>query len=208
MTHMENIIIVNFRKESQAYQAFSEIKRDPYSRSCLISQLILVEKQNDQILPLETFDTGIESSDDTFKGGLLGGLIGILGGPIGVLLGGSLGLLVGSLVDAVDVSNNTSILEKVLENIKDGETALIALVQETNTSTFDGKVQPYDVEITRYEAALIQEEVEVAEILHKEMEKRVKAEVRAAKSSERKEKREEIRKRIRKQFNELKKDFD
>ena len=207
MPHMENIIIVNFKKESHAYQAFSEIKRDPYSRSCLISQLILVEKQNGQILPCETFDTGIESGDDTFKGGLLGGLIGILGGPIGILLGGSLGLLVGSLVDAADSSHNTSILERVLQNLKDGEIAMVALVQETKTSTFDEKLQAYDAEITRYEADLIQEEVELAEELHRKMEKRIRAEVRAAKFSERKEKREEIRKRIKSHFSELKKDF-
>ncbi len=205
---MENIIIVNFKNENQAYQAYSEIKRDPYSRSCLLSQLILLERQNGQILLCESYDTGIESSDDTIKGGLLGGLVGILGGPIGVLLGGSMGLLVGSLVDAKEISNNSSILERVLKNIKDGEIALVALVQETNTSTFDGKLQPYDAEITRYEAALIQEEVEMAEILHKEIEKRVKAEIREAKSLERKEKREEIRKRIKSHFNELKKDFD
>ncbi|WP_426351203.1 DUF1269 domain-containing protein [Alloiococcus sp. CFN-8] len=205
---MENIIIVNFKKESQAYEAYSEIKRDPYSRSCLISQLILVEKVNGQILPCETFHTGVEVSEDIFKGGLLGGLIGILGGPIGILLGGSVGLLVGSLIDAAHVSHNSSILEKVVNNIKDGEIALVALVQETNTSTFDGKVQGYDAELTRYDAALIQEEVEIAEELHRKIEKRVKEEVRAVKTSERKEKKEEIRKMIRRHFNDLKKDIE
>ncbi|MGM9973621.1 MAG: DUF1269 domain-containing protein [Clostridiaceae bacterium] len=204
---MENIIVVTFKIESQAYQAFSEIRRDPYSRSCLISQMILVEKQNGQILPGETFDTGIESSDDTFKGGILGSLIGILGGPIGVLLGGSMGILMGSVVDAVDISRNSSLLERVLESIRDGETALVVLAQETNYQTFDSKVEPYDVQITRFEAALIQEEVEAAAIIHKEMEKRVKAEIRAAKSQERKEKTEEIRKKIKNHFNHITKDF-
>lgn len=206
--YKENIIIVNFKIESQAYQAYSEIKRDTYNRACLISQLMLVEKHKGQIIPYETFDTGIESSDDTLKGGILGGLIGILGGPIGILLGGSVGILMGSMVDAVDVANNGSYLEKVLENIKDEETALVALVQETNTSIFDGKVKPYDVVITRYEAALVQEEIEEAKIIHRQMEKRIKSEIRAARHSERKEKREEIRKKIIKHFDDLKKDFE
>ena len=204
---MENIIVVTFKIESQAYQAFSEIKRDPYSRSCIISQMVLVEKQNGQILPSETFDTGVESGDDTFKGGLLGGLVGILGGPIGILLGGSMGVLVGSFKDAVDVSRNTSLLEKVLESIRDGEIALVAFVQETNQNTFDSKLQPYDAQITRFEAVLIQEELEEAELIHKEMEKRVRAEIRATKSKERKEKTEEIRKKIKNHFTHVTKDF-
>lgn len=204
---MENIIVITFKIESQAYQAFSEIKRDPYSRSCIISQLMLVEKQNGKLLPGETFDTGIESSDDTFKGGLLGGLIGILGGPIGVLLGGSMGVLLGSVVDAVDISRNASLLEKVLESIEDGEVALVALVQETNERTFDSKVEPYDAEITRFEAALVQEEIEEAEVIHKEMEKKVRAQIRATRSQERKEKTEEIRKKIKSHFTHITKDF-
>ena len=205
--YKESIIIVNFKIESQAYQAYSEIKRDPYNRASLISQLMLVEKHKGQVIPYETFDTGIKSSDDTLKGGLLGGLIGILGGPIGILLGGSIGLLMGSVVDAVDITNNGSLLEKVLVNIKEGETALVALVQEPDTRIFDGKVKPYETVISRYDAELIQEEVEEAKVLHREMEKRVRSQMREARFSELKERREEISKSIKRHFNDLKKDL-
>lgn len=44
-----------------------------------------------RILPCEGFDSGVDTRDDTVKGGLLGGLVGILGGPIGMLFTGTMG---------------------------------------------------------------------------------------------------------------------
>ena len=91
----ENVILANYKVESEAYQALSELKRDTANANYTISQAIIVKRENGKLNVMDGFVNGMTTGDDTWMGGLLGGLIGILGGPIGVLLGGSVGMLVG-----------------------------------------------------------------------------------------------------------------
>lgn len=200
----ENIIAVFFQVESEAYQAFSEIKRDPYNQSCVVSQLALIKKENGRIIPCEGFDTGLQTGDDTWVGGLVGGLIGLLGGPIGFLLGGSVGLLVGSAVDAKDSFQNASLLQQVAAKMTDGQVALLALAQESAPLLFDAKLANFDVHIVRYDASEVQEEVEEAQQLQKEMEEQAHQAMRMQRSEERKAKVEKHRQKIQQNFEEFK----
>ena len=200
----ENIIAVFFQVESEAYQAFSEIKRDPYNQSCVVSQVALIKKENGRIIPCEGFDTGLKTGDDTWFGGLIGGLIGLLGGPLGVLLGGSVGLLVGSAVDAKDSFQSASLLQQVSTKMGDGQVALLALAQESNTMLFNAKLANFDVNIVRYDASEVQEEVEEAKQLQKEMEEQTRQAMRIQRSEERKAKVEKHRQKIKENFEEFK----
>ena len=56
---MDSIIMAVFPVESEAYQAFSELKRDPAEESYLVSQAVLVKKEGKDLKTCETFDTGI-----------------------------------------------------------------------------------------------------------------------------------------------------
>lgn len=107
---MENIVTILFEVESEAYQAFSELKRVPVNGCYAISQIGLIKNQNGHPVLLEGFDAG---KDGALKGGLLGTMIGILGGPFGVLLGGSMGTMLGIVADADDTAKNLSMLEQV-----------------------------------------------------------------------------------------------
>ncbi|HVP56708.1 MAG TPA: DUF1269 domain-containing protein, partial [bacterium] len=122
----ENVVTAIFKVGSQGYQAFSEVRRDPFGRSYLISELALVKKQSGHISLQESVHSGFEN---TIMGGLIGPLVGVLGGPIGMLLGGSIGLVTGSAVDARDEARNVTMAEKVATGMNDGDVALIALVQ-------------------------------------------------------------------------------
>lgn len=193
---MENVVMVLFNVESEAYQALAQLKRDPVNANYTISQIGLVKKQNGRILPLEGFDSGVNTTDDTLAGGLIGSLIGILGGPLGVLFSGSVGALLGSSLDTEDALKNASMLEKVSEKLQDDQVALAALIQEDDETVFDRAVSGFNTEIMRWDAASIAAEVEEAEKLEKEMRRTAREELRKKKKEERKQDFEQRRAKI------------
>ncbi|MDD3340129.1 MAG: DUF1269 domain-containing protein [Lachnospiraceae bacterium] len=203
---MENIIMATFSVESEAYQAFSELKRDLSGTSFLVSQAVLVKKERNELTTCESFDTGIESTDDTMTGGLIGSFVGILGGPLGVLLGAGIGGLAGAVADSGDIAKNGSMLEKVSANLTDGTVAILALAQEEGNIAIDSKFEKYNAAITRYDAAEIQSELDAAKKTQKEMEKQARTALRQEKADKSKAKYEEIRAKIAENFDTLKKE--
>ena len=180
----ESVITVNFDVESEAYQALSEIKRHPDGSGYFVSAASLIKKENGHIVLKDGFDTGIDTADDAAYGSLIGSLVGILGGPLGVLFGGSMGALVGSTVDADDAMQSASLIEQVCTDIRDGGTALIALVQEDDDMRFERAFDPFKVEIIRHDAAEVAEEVEKAQALERKMAREARAKLRAEKKAE------------------------
>ena len=126
----ENLILVNYKVESEAYQALSEMKRETTNANCTIAQAVIIKKENDKLTIMDGFVNGAMNGDDTWKGSLIGSLVGVLGGPLGVLLGGSMGMLIGGAVDANDMADNASLLEKAGVSLLNDETAIILLAQE------------------------------------------------------------------------------
>ena len=175
----ENVILANYKVESEAYQALSELKRDTANANYTISQAMIVKRENGKLNVMDGFVNGITTGDDTWMGGLLGGLIGILGGPIGVLLGGSVGMLVGGAVDAGEMAGDTSLLEKAGDSIAEGETAIILLAQEEYETALTAKLNDFDVSITRLDAAEVAAEVEHAKEVERQMAKETREKLRA-----------------------------
>lgn len=204
---MENVVMVLFNVESEAYQAFAELKRKLVNSVYTISQMALVKKQNGRIVPCESIDSGADTMDDTAIGGLVGGLAGILGGPIGMLLGGSIGLLVGSIKDADDADKNLSMFECISEKMLDEQVGLIALIQETEESCFDSNITKFQAEILRWDAAVIAAEVEEAQKLEKEMQRTARERMRVQKKEEFKQELEEKRSKLHAEFEAFKAKF-
>lgn len=204
---MEKIISVIFKVESEGYQAITELKKAPVSDSYTVSQAALVKKENGQIKMLDSFDTGIETADDMAIGGLVGGFIGILGGPLGMLLGGSLGALTGSAIDTGDAVHNATLIEKVTEQLVDGEVVLIALEQEAEEGAAQKMLSGYDVSIVEEDAAEVAEEVEQAVAAQIEMERQARTKLRETKKAEHKQKIEEKRAKLKADFDEFKAKF-
>ena len=174
----ENVVLANYKVESEAYQALSELKRDTANANYTISQAMIVKRENGKLNVMDGFVNGMTTGDDTWMGGLLGGLIGILGGPIGVLLGGSVGMLVGGAVDAGEMADDTSLLEKAGDSIADGETAVILLAQEEYETALTAKLNDFDVSITRLDAAEVAAEVEHAKEVERQMVKETREKLR------------------------------
>lgn len=204
---MENVIMVTFDVESQAYQAFSQLKNDSVNSAYTILQMAVLKNENGRITAADGFDSGVDSADNTLVGGLIGSVVGILGGPIGVLLGASIGLLTGSIVDANDSDDNSSLVMYSSQALADGKTAIVALVQETDEQAFDLRLQNYDCLIVRWDAAEVADEVEQAEQTQKQLAREAREKLRAQKKAERKQQIEEKRQAIHQKFDDFKARF-
>lgn len=205
---MEKIVLAVFKVESEGYQAMTELRNAPLTDAYVVSQVALVKKDAGRIVTLDTFDTGVETNDDTAMGGLLGGLIGILGGPLGMLLGGSLGMLTGSALDTEDAIHNASLIEKVTEQLVDSEVVLIALEQENAEGAAQRALSKFDVSIVEEDAAEVAEEVEEAIRVQKEMEREARAKLRETRKAERKQKIEKNRAKLKADFDAFKARFN
>lgn len=201
---MENVLMVLFEVESEAYQALAELRHDAVNSSYTISQMGLVKNKEGRILPCEGFDSGVDTRDDMVKGGLIGGLLGILGGPIGMLFTGSMGALIGSVKDSSDAEKNVSMLERVSGKMEEGNVALIALVQEEDESILNRCLSKFKTETIRWDAAVIAEEVEEAQKLEKEMKRQAKERMRDQKKEEYRQNLEQKRAKIHADFEMLK----
>lgn len=204
---MEKIISVVFKVESEGYQAMTELKQNTVTDAYIVSSAVLVKRENGGIKALDAFDSGMVNKDNTWIGGLVGSLVGILGGPLGVLLGGSFGILIGNTVDVGDTVSNMSLIEKVSEQLMDGEVVLIILEQEVTEGAIQKMLTKFDVSIIEEDAANVAEEVEQAVEAQKEMERQARAKLREAKKEEYKQKIEEQRTKLKAEFEDFKAKF-
>ena len=187
----QNIVVSIFEVESEAYQAFTQIRQYPGDDRSYISAAALVKKENGVIHTLDAFDSGIHTTDDTAVGGLVGALFGVLGGPIGILLGGSYGMLIGSVLDADDAVSGASMLEQIATKLENDDVAIIALAYEEDEAILDQRLAGFKTIIARFDAAVVAAEVEEAQMMADEMARQARKELRDEKKAARKEKREE-----------------
>lgn len=185
---MQNVVVSVFKVESEGYQATTELKQNPGTDASFVVEGALVKKEAGSYKVLDSFDTGVYTSDDTMFGSVIGMCIGVLGGPIGVLLGGSIGALAGLSIDAEEAGTSASMIEQIIGKLDDDMVALIALVNEDNESILDSKLSKYETTIARFDAAVVAQEVEKANELQKEMERQAKAELRRQNKEEHKAK--------------------
>ena len=169
-----NVVLVNFKVKSEAYEVFTKLSNKNITDDYTIKQMYLVVKEEKGIDIEDTYDSGIDTSDDTLIGGIIGGIIGIFSGPIGFLLFGSLGALIGSSVDVSDASENMNILKEVSDILDNNEIAIIALVQEKDEVALEDSLKNYNADIVRFDAAEIQYELDQAEELQELLEKETK----------------------------------
>ena len=201
---MENVVTAIFDVESEAYQAFAELRQQPFGEGYVLAEAALLKRDGDAIIMADSFDAAAITSDDTSAGIIIGSLVGILGGPLGVLLGAGAGALIGSRRDAVDTVNSLSLIEVAASKLFDGEVAIICLVQEEEPA-FDAAFAKYEkVTVIRHFAVDVMEEVELAREVVADLANQAKQQMRADRKASRKEKREERKAKIKAKFAALK----
>ena len=159
----ENVLVVNFKRDSQAYQAFSELKEAFVDNNYFISQAAIVKKEDGEIVVKDQVERLEKSVDDTLKGGLIGGLVGLLAGPVGALVGGGFGALIGEAKDTDDSWKDFAVMDRVSECVAEGETVLLLLADEKGDAALTEKLNSYDANVARFTTAEVVKEMERAE---------------------------------------------
>ena len=176
-----NVVTAIFNVESEAYQAFVNLRNKPFGENYIVAEAALIKREGDAIKVANSFDVGV-TSDDTATGMIIGSIAGILGGPMGVLLGASLGGLTGSVLDTDDAIDSISMLEVTSLKLYNDDSAIIALVQEDEPA-FDAAFENYDVTIVRHFAADVLDEVDRARELEAELANEARQQLRSKKKA-------------------------
>ena len=201
----ENVYVVKFGVESEAYQAFAELKNAALTNDYIVSQAYLVKNEGGKLAVKDQFDTGIETADDTGAGTLVGALVGVIGGPVGVLLGAGYGIMVGGAMDAIDITDNVLMINQVSSSVAEGESALLLLASEINEGTFEKSLDKFAVIVSKFDAGEVAEEVDKAVQLERQMQKEAFQKMLEDKKAESKTKIAERQAKIAAHFEELKK---
>ena len=201
----ENVLIIYFNVESEGYQAFSEISHSAFSKdkSTLIEQASLIKRENGNIIAKEVLHNGKERNEDIIVGTIIGGFLGVLAGPLGVLLGMGVGATLTSL-SFNDDEENTGLIHSVTSRLQDNDIAILAVVQEENEAILDDYFAKFDTTIVRYDAHVIEEEIEYAEKLQKDLVHQARVQMKQERSEERKRIADQKRAYIQARFEALK----
>jgi uncharacterized membrane protein len=159
----ENVTVTTFSEPSKAYEALARLKEFAAEGQIDLHDAAVVERAQDGTLHLRDESGNEDEGLATLTGGTVGLLIGILAGPIGVLLGGAVGLLAGAIVDAEDDDESDSVLEHISRTIGNGETAVLADLDESDPVAVDAAMAALDGRVTRYARRDVEAEIAGAE---------------------------------------------
>lgn len=199
----QNILLSLFDVKTEAYQAFTELKAYKNTAETLIAQAILIKKENEVITTIDSLDKGDKIGSGAITGGLLGSLIGVLGGPVGLLFGSTLGMLLGSDTGAIKSIGEMSLLEYVAKNLKNGEIAILTLVQETTEAPLNNFFNQFQTHLTRWNAEEVQAEILAAQQAHKASVEHARQVWRQERTIERKEKLTAFQEELKQRFDQL-----
>lgn len=201
---MENIVVSIFRVESEAFQAFSELKQFGQTENTKLAQVAIVKNEDGIIKVKDSFDLMDSFGSDYFEGGLIGSLIGILGGPLGVLFGFVAGGTIGAFIDLdkeLDKElDKSALITTVSEKLTNGEVAIIALVQEKDESVLNAIFEKYQTIIARWDIATVAAEVESALQIQQDLAHQAEARLIADKKEARREKFDKLKADIKEKF--------
>ena len=197
---MENIVVSIFRVESEAFQAFSELKQFGQTENTKLAQVSIVKAEDGIIKVKDSFDLMNSVGSDYFEGGLIGSLIGILGGPLGVLFGFVAGGTIGASTSLDKDLAKSELITTVSEKLTNGEVAIIALVQENDESVLNAIFEKYKTIVARWDVATVSAEVESALEIQKDLAHQAKARLIADKKEARHEKFDKLKADIKEKF--------
>lgn len=173
----KKVIVMNFKVNSEAYQAFSEVKKMHVSRQLKGEQMAVVTHSTDGSHQFKVEDfLDFTGNNQTSTGGIIGMLVGILGGPLGIMLGWFGGSMIGASRDAKEIQTAQTLFEFLVDQIGEGSTGLIIIAEEEDNRPLNQLVMnEMGGEITRFDFDEVEEEIKKA----KEVEEATKAQAQA-----------------------------
>ena len=190
-----NVVVAVFEVESEAFQAFTELRTKITGAGYTAAEAALLRNKEGRIDMVDGYTLGPVAGDDTAMGIMIGSLVGILGGPIGVILGASIGGLAGSASGTDRAVDSVNAVAVVADKLYEGETAIVALVQEEEPA-FDVVFSGYKTTIIRYDAADIAADVEELRKLEEQVSAEVADQMKAERKADRAERKAEHEERV------------
>ncbi|GCF93647.1 hypothetical protein NRIC_15380 [Enterococcus florum] len=165
----KRVIIMNFETGSQAYEAFSKVKKLHLTQMIKGEQMAVVQHSSDGTHKFQIEDfIDFTGNNKSATGGLIGMLVGILGGPVGVLLGWFTGGVIGASRDVKEVREAQGVFEFLIDKIQEGDTGLLLIADEEDNRPLNQLIMnELGGEITRMSYSDVEADVAKA----KEMEK-------------------------------------
>ena len=159
----ENVIVTTFSEDSRAYEALAQLKALAAENQIDLRDGGVVARAQDGTLHVRDESGNEDDGLATLTGGTIGLLIGILGGPLGVLFGGAVGLLTGAIIDTDQDEETDSVLEHISRSIGNGETAVLADLDESAPAPVDAVMAALDGHVARYSRKDVEAEIAGAE---------------------------------------------
>ena len=131
------VIVAEFQNEKAADLALMNLKAEQKKKAFTIKDAAIIQKDPSGKLHVkETADSG--SGKGAGIGLLAGGAIGLIGGPLGLILWGATGALAGGVAAKLhDSGIKNDELRKIGDELKQGGSALVAVVHPNWTSTVE-----------------------------------------------------------------------
>ncbi len=170
---MENVFVVIFENQGEAYQAFDEVKEHMDDKEeYVVAHMVLVKKSEGKVVPCEGYDAKCRCPvTSTVLGGVVGMVVGALAGPFGIIVGGAAGSFISGKIVSDNIEKAVASVEQVSKGIQEGEYALIAVVQEEQDGEFEKLFANFKTTIHKKDAAQVSVDTEYAMELQKKMDK-------------------------------------
>ena len=170
-----------------------------------VAQIALVKNENGHIVEKERYDFEDSTTDATLEGRLARCSYRAFGWSYRRLVWlwywqPSYGLAAGDTVDTAEAG----LIDVVSQKLIDGETAVVALVQENNEAVIDAYFTKYDTQIVRWDVATVVAEIEAALQVQEDLYNQARAQMKAERKAERKAKLEEFKANVKAKFDKLK----
>jgi uncharacterized membrane protein len=144
--HVSDVELVTslFDKSNTAEEALKALreakKKDEIE---VLNAAIVIKDEDGKTSYKETGD--LHAKRGAVFGALVGGLFGIVGGPAGIVTGAAIGAATGGVAaNVIDMGFPDEFLESIEENLKDGSSALIILVEKDWTETLKTILDRYE----------------------------------------------------------------
>ena len=125
---MENMLVVVFENESNAYDGSRALTELESEGSISIHAKAVIKKNDDDTITIK--QKGDDFPIHTVSGTAVGSLIGLLGGPIGLALGAVARTVAGSIGDENRAGVNSDFLKEASAKLTPGKWAIVSDVSE------------------------------------------------------------------------------
>jgi uncharacterized membrane protein len=190
MPVVDSVVVVGFKENDKAYEAFSTLKSLSDQQQLTARSAAVVERdQAGKLQVKDSFDA--ETGAATGGGGLAGMVLGAIGGPYGMLLGLTGGALAGGSFEMRRGDEQDEVLTQLNAAINPGHTVLVAQVNEPTVAVLDKAMGDLGGVVIRRSEADVLTELEAAEDAANAAQAAARKAVREKKMAEIKEKRED-----------------